>query len=163
MAIVCAAPRAWSQTPTATDWRHRTSRAGFVGAATESSDAAMAAGATVGWELIPNLTLEGRGIWLDTGHAADASAGVIGARVSILPARPVVPFVSTGIGSIERPSRPRPGSAPVQACGVPGCHPDAGHWRPGPKAHLDRFVWTMEEVVTLPEEVESPVPVAQAN
>jgi hypothetical protein len=98
MVLMTIAPKAWSQTVATDEWRFGTTLAGFVGAASASSDTGVAAGAALGWEITPHFTLEGRGIWLDAGHRADAFAAVLGARVPLLPARPVVPFLSAGAG-----------------------------------------------------------------
>jgi hypothetical protein len=96
--LFLVAPNSWSQTVATHDWRHGTTLAGFAGAATPSSDAGMAAGAALGWEMTPHFTLEGRGIWLDGGRRADAFAALLGARVPLLPARSVVPFLSGAVG-----------------------------------------------------------------
>jgi hypothetical protein len=58
----------------------------------------MAAGGAFGWELTPHFTLEGRGIWLAAGPRADAFTALLGARMPLLPARQMVPFVSAGVG-----------------------------------------------------------------
>jgi hypothetical protein len=97
VAIVGVAPNAWSQSAAA-DWHRGTTLAGFFGAASISSDTDAAAGLALGWELTPHFTIEGRGTWFDTGPRADAFAAVLGARVPLLPARPVVPFLSGGVG-----------------------------------------------------------------
>lgn len=98
IALMTSAQNAWSQTIAADEWRHGTTLAGFVGAASASSDTGAAAGAALGWEITPHFTLEGRGIWFDAGHRADAFTAVLGARVPLLPARPLVPFLSAGAG-----------------------------------------------------------------
>jgi hypothetical protein len=98
VAIVGFAHDAWSQTVAATEWHRGTTLAGFVGAASISTDTDAAAGAALGWELTPHFTLEGRGMWIDAGPGADAFAAVLGARIPLMPARPVVPFVSAGVG-----------------------------------------------------------------
>lgn len=98
VAIAGVAQQAWGQTVATTEWRHGTTLSGFLGAASASSDTEVAFGGAVGWELTPHFTVEGRGIWLDAGPRADAFAALLGARIPILPARPVVPFVSGGVG-----------------------------------------------------------------
>jgi hypothetical protein len=98
VAIVSVAHEARSQTVAATDWHRGTTLSAFFGATTTSSDTDPAAGVALGWELTPHFTLEGRGMWFEAGPAADAFAAVLGARVPILPARPVVPFLSAGVG-----------------------------------------------------------------
>jgi hypothetical protein len=98
MALVTVAPNAWSQTVASDELRFGTTLTGFVGAASASPGTGVAAGAGLGWEITPHFTLEGRGIWFDAGHRADAFTALLGARVPLLPARPVVPFVSAGAG-----------------------------------------------------------------
>ena len=72
--------------------------AGFMGAASALPGTDVAAGATVGWEVAPHFTVEGRGVWLDAGDRANAFAALLGARVPLLPARRVVPVLSGGVG-----------------------------------------------------------------
>jgi hypothetical protein len=98
VATLSIVPDAWSQTVVATEWRQGTTLAGFVGAASPSSDTNVAVGAALGWEITPHFTLEGRGMWFDAGRRADAFAAVLGSRIPLLPARPVVPFLSAGVG-----------------------------------------------------------------
>jgi hypothetical protein len=98
VALVGVAPHAWSQTVSPAEWHRGTTLAGFFGAASISADTDAAAGLALGWELTPHFTLEGRGTWFDTGPRADAFAAVLGARVPLLPARPVGPFLSGGVG-----------------------------------------------------------------
>jgi hypothetical protein len=97
-AVAVAPPQAPAQTAGKTDFRHGTTLAGFLGAATAESRTDVAAGAAIGWELTPHLTIEGRGAWFDAGRRADAFAALLGARMPILADRPVVPFVSAGVG-----------------------------------------------------------------
>jgi hypothetical protein len=98
-AAVAVSPQlAQGQTTGKTDFRRGTALAGFVGAASPTSDTDLAAGAAIAWELTPHFTVEGRGIWLDAGPRANAFAALLGARVPLLPDRPIVPFVSAGVG-----------------------------------------------------------------
>jgi hypothetical protein len=98
-AAVAVSPQlAQGQTTGKTDFRRGTALAGFVGAASPTSDTDLAAGAAIAWELTPHFTVEGRGIWLDAGPRANAFAALFGARVPLLPDRPIVPFVSAGVG-----------------------------------------------------------------
>jgi hypothetical protein len=105
-------PNAWSQTIKANEWRHGTTLAGFVGAASTASDTSVAAGAALGWELTPHFTIEGRGIWFDAGHRADAFTALLGARVPLLPARPLAPFLSAGAGVYRASFTPMSSSIP---------------------------------------------------
>jgi len=98
LAAAAVTPNAWSQTVTPDEWRRGTVLAGFVGAASTSADTGIAAGAAVGWEITPHFTLEGRGIWLDSRDSANAFAALFGARIPLLPARPVVPVLSGSVG-----------------------------------------------------------------
>ena len=97
-AVVALTPNDRSQTATPDEWRRGTTLAGFVGAASKSPDTGVAAGAAVGWELTPHFTLEGRGVWLDAGDRANAFAALFGARIPLMPARPVVPVLSGSVG-----------------------------------------------------------------
>jgi hypothetical protein len=98
LVLVTVAPKAWSQTVVADEWRQGTTLAGFVGAASASADTEVAAGAALGWEITPHFTLEGRGIWFDAGHRADAFTALLGARVPLLPGHLLVPFLYGGAG-----------------------------------------------------------------
>lgn len=89
---------AWAQAVAASEWHRGTTLAGFVGAASPASGTDVAAGLALGWELTPHFTLEGRGMWFDAGPGADALAAVLGARIPLVAARPVVPFASAGVG-----------------------------------------------------------------
>jgi len=97
-AVAVAPPQAAGQTAGKADFRRGTALAGFVGAASTASRTDAAAGGAIGWELTPHLAIEGRGIWLDAGPRANAFAALLGARVPLLPDRPVVPFVSAAAG-----------------------------------------------------------------
>jgi hypothetical protein len=55
-------------------------------------------GATIAWEVIPYLTIEGRGTWFFPGEGASAFAGLLGARVPLRPGQRAVPFVSGAVG-----------------------------------------------------------------
>jgi hypothetical protein len=96
--VLGVATQARAQTAEKTDWRHGTTLAGFVGAASTESRSDLAAGGAIGWEFTPHFTVEGRGFWLAAGRGADAFAALLGARMPILADRPVVPFVSAGVG-----------------------------------------------------------------
>lgn len=98
MALLTIVPNAWSQSAAADEWRHGTTLAGFVGAASASPGAGVAAGAALGWEITPHFTLEGRGTWFDAGRRADAFTALLGARVPLRPGRSAVPFLSGGMG-----------------------------------------------------------------
>jgi hypothetical protein len=97
-AFAATPQQAPGQTTGKTDFRRGTALAGFVGAASTASRTDAAAGGAIGWELTPHLAIEGRGIWLDAGPRANAFAALLGARVPLLADRPIVPFVSAGVG-----------------------------------------------------------------
>jgi hypothetical protein len=98
-AAVATAPQAApAQTADKTDFQRGTALAVFAGAASPVSQTDLAAGAAIGWELTPHFTVEGRGIWLDAGPRANAFAALLGARMPLLADRPIVPFVSAGVG-----------------------------------------------------------------
>jgi hypothetical protein len=79
------------------EWRQGTALAGFAGATT-SSGTGGATGASIGWELLPHLTIEGSGVWTTRVHGVDAFAALIGVRVNVTGPGTVVPFVSAGVG-----------------------------------------------------------------
>ena len=80
------------------DWRHGTTLAGFVGAASPFSGVDPAAGLSLGWEMKPWLGVEGRGTWFPAPDGMSAFAVTLGARVAFESARPVLPFASAGVG-----------------------------------------------------------------
>lgn len=78
-------------------WRHGTALALFGGGATQSGATDAAAGASIAWELTPYFTIEGSGLWVD-GSAVNTFDALIGSRISMLPRKGIVPFVSAGVG-----------------------------------------------------------------
>jgi hypothetical protein len=103
-AVLSLALVAWSpvgagaQTVGEVNWHRGTTLAGFIGVASPPSETGAAAGLALGWELLPHLVIEGRGVWLDAGADAGSFAAALGARVPLRPARPIVPFLSSGVG-----------------------------------------------------------------
>lgn len=89
-----------AQEPAASDadWQHGTTLTIFGGGATTSSESAPAAGLSIGWEATTHLTIEGRGIWLDTSHGSSAFTALLGARVPLMPARRFNPYLSGSLG-----------------------------------------------------------------
>jgi len=79
-------------------WEQGTTLALFGGTGVSGSHAGGAAGAAVGWELLPYLTIEGSGTWIADRGDTDGFAGLIGTRVGLLPRGTVVPFVSAAVG-----------------------------------------------------------------
>jgi hypothetical protein len=96
--VTGAAGAAGAQTVGGVNWHRGTTLAVFGGAATSSTESSGAAGLALGWELLPHLAIEGRGIWLDAGDNAGSFAAALAARVPLQPARPFVPFLSSGVG-----------------------------------------------------------------
>src|SRR6185369_10497188 len=79
-------------------WSHGTTLAVFGGPAAVSGDRAAIAGGAFGWEIRPWFAIEGGGTWLDWGQAAHAFAPSVTAQAALLTRRPVVPFVTGGVG-----------------------------------------------------------------
>ncbi len=92
-----AATGARAQVIKSDEWRTGTTLAGFVGAATDSRTAA-ATGATVGWEVLPHLTIDGSGIWTLPHRDASTFTALLGVRVNLTAPHIVVPFASGGVG-----------------------------------------------------------------
>lgn len=97
IAIAALATDTWGQTSSGTPWRRGTTLGGFAGLASMER-ATAAVGTTLGWEIIPHLTIEGRGIWLPDDRGATDFLAWLGALVPVRPAGAVVPFASAGIG-----------------------------------------------------------------
>jgi hypothetical protein len=100
IAILVFAVEAWAQTSTGAQWRRGTTLAGFGGAAT-ASETTPSLGTSLGWEITPHLTLEGRGLWLPHDPGATDFFAWLGALVPIRPAGTVVPFASAGVGMYQ--------------------------------------------------------------
>jgi hypothetical protein len=79
-------------------WSHGTTLNVFGGATGASGDRAAIAGGALGWEIRPWFAIEGGGTWLDWGKQAHAFAPSMSAQVGLLTPRPVVPFLTGGIG-----------------------------------------------------------------
>ena len=97
IAILVFAVEAWGQASSGAQWQRGTTLAGFGGAAT-ASDTTPSLGSSLGWEITPHLTLEGRGLWLPHDPGSTDFFAWLGALVPFRPARAVVPFASAGIG-----------------------------------------------------------------
>ena len=79
-------------------WTHGTTLSVFAGGAAGGHDTAGAAGGAFGWELTPRTSLEGGGTWLDWGPGARGFTANMTAQVAVTTARPIVPFLSAGVG-----------------------------------------------------------------
>jgi MFS family permease len=79
------------------EWHKGTALSLFGGGASATGGTDVAAGAAIGWELTPYLTLEGSGLWMPGGNP-DAFSALFGTRVNVVSRRTAVPFVSAGVG-----------------------------------------------------------------
>lgn len=86
------------QPPRPDEWKRGTTLAGFAGVLAERSAVQPAAGAALGWEIAPHLSVEGQGTWLRPGDGAGAFAAQLRARVPLRRNQPVVPFAAAGVG-----------------------------------------------------------------
>lgn len=82
----------------ANEWSRGTTLNGFVGAAVDSSQSGPAVGGAMGWELRPNLAIEGGGSWAEFGHGTTSFAGALKVRLRVAGQRRVDPFVHGGVG-----------------------------------------------------------------
>jgi hypothetical protein len=97
--VLCRSDIASAQiAPPLNMWTHGTTVNVFAGAASASSETAPLAGGAVGWEVTRRVALEGAGWWLNRRNGAEAFAAELKALVNVTAARPVVPFVESGIG-----------------------------------------------------------------
>jgi hypothetical protein len=96
-AMLWLAPRASAQVKASNEWRTGTTIAGFIGGATESRTEA-ATGLSIGWELLPHLTIDGSGVWTVPRNGSATFTALLGTRINLTPPQPVVPFVSGGVG-----------------------------------------------------------------
>jgi hypothetical protein len=83
------------------EWRYGTTLAVFGGAGSDGSSTHPAAGAALGWEIVPRFTLEGSGSWIGEGHGTRTFAALLAPRVNLLPPQRVVPFLSGGVGMVR--------------------------------------------------------------
>jgi hypothetical protein len=100
VAVLLALP--WGVQAQASDvneeWRHGTTLAGFVGAASPFSGVDPALGLSLGWETTPWLGFEGRGTWFPAPDGVSAFAAAFSTRIAFDSARPVLPYASLGVG-----------------------------------------------------------------
>jgi len=95
--FLTASVQVWGQTSNATQWQRGTTLGGFAGAG--SSDGTSAAvGTTLGWEVVPHVTIEGRGVWLASESDSTDFFASLGALVPFRLAGGVEPYLSAGIG-----------------------------------------------------------------
>ena len=96
IAIVAASVEAWGQTASGVNWHRGTTLAGFAGAASPDTKAAL--GTALGWDIVPHLTVEGRGVWLVDNPGTTDFVAWLGALVPVRPGAALVPFASAGVG-----------------------------------------------------------------
>jgi hypothetical protein len=87
-----------AQTSRGIEWQPGTTLGAFVGASGTAANTAPAAGTTLGWELTPHFTIEGRGTWLRHDQGLTDFSASLNALISLLRPRSVVPFVLVGFG-----------------------------------------------------------------
>jgi hypothetical protein len=79
-------------------WQHGSTLNLFAGAATAPSRRAAIGGGAVGWELKPRFAIEGSGEWMEWGVGSHAFAAAITAQTGLAGPRPLMPFLTGGIG-----------------------------------------------------------------
>jgi hypothetical protein len=80
------------------EWSHGTTLNGYGGFTADSEQTGPVLGAAAGWELTPNLAIEGSGAWAEFGSGTTSFAGAVKARIRIAGQRKIDPFVHAGIG-----------------------------------------------------------------
>ena len=100
IAILTFAVEAWGQASTRTQWQRGTTLGGFGGAATVSGTTP-AWGTSLGWEVKPHVTIEGRGLWLTHDPDSTDFFAWLGAVLPVRPGGTVVPFASAGVGMYQ--------------------------------------------------------------
>jgi hypothetical protein len=99
--------RAWAQeaptpnpnaNPNPNQWQRGTTLTAFGGVGTASSETDASVGLALGWEPVPHLAIEGRGIWFDTNEGSSAFTAMLEARVPLRPGRRFNPYGAAGVG-----------------------------------------------------------------
>ena len=85
------------------EWAHGTTLNLFVGAGVDASETNPVGGGSVGWELWPNLAIEGSGYWFHRDSGDDAFAAALKAQVGLMAGRSAVPFLEAGVGLYRTP------------------------------------------------------------
>lgn len=98
LTLLISSATASAQTDAALMWRHGTTLNLFAGTAATPNDWAPMGGGAFGWEITPRFAVEGSGAWFEWGHGAHAFAAALRAVAAVATARPVVPFLSGGVG-----------------------------------------------------------------
>jgi len=82
-----------------TIWSHGTTLSALGGVATASSQNTGAlAGGDLGWEITPQVALQGTGTWFDRGLGAGGFAAALTVQKSFGSPHPAAPFVTGGVG-----------------------------------------------------------------
>ncbi len=109
-AATAQTPQKIQPPPPTTMWQHGSTLNLFAGAASAPSHRGAIGGGAVGWELKPRFAVEGSGEWMEWGAGSHAFAAAITAQTGLASPRPVMPFLTGGIG-LYRASFDRLGSA----------------------------------------------------
>ena len=111
-AATAQTPRKVQPPPPPTMWHHGSTLNLFAGSATAPSRRAAIGGGAVGWELKPRFAVEGSGEWMEWGTGSHGFAAAITAQTGLAGPRPVMPFLTGGIGlyraSFDRIGTPTP-------------------------------------------------------
>ena len=97
VATAMAALPAMAAAQARVSWQKGTALAVFGGAAHADDATDPAAGTTASWELTPYFTLEGSALWT-AGAELDTFTALAVNRINVVARRPVVPFVTAGVG-----------------------------------------------------------------
>ena len=95
------------------EWSRGTTLNGFVATVVDSSQAGPAVGGAMGWELKPNVAIEGGGSWAEVGHGTTSFAGAVKVRLRVAGRRHVDPFIHAGIGLYRATFGPEDGAMPA--------------------------------------------------
>jgi hypothetical protein len=82
-------------------WGPGTTLSVFAGAASPDTGVAGAAGASLGWELKPYLTIEGAGVWIGETAGQHEFVAMAGPRFSLSAPGRVVPSIFAGVGMLR--------------------------------------------------------------
>src|SRR6185436_18371113 len=95
--VAASAASAQDQLP-AHHWSRGTTLAVTGGVATASDDTGGALGATIGWDITPQIGIEGTGMWIDREPGASAFSASLNVRAALTRTAPLSPFVEGGFG-----------------------------------------------------------------
>lgn len=89
---------ALAQAPRRPDWTSGSSLGLFAGAATDGSRVGAVGGGTAGWEVAPQLSVEGTVSWFSRGHRTGSFSADFTALFALVPPRRTMPYVKAGVG-----------------------------------------------------------------